>query len=367
MRNLFLVFALIMVAVPPALAQSTVGAAPGFRDLGTIERGESRQVTFYITSDASDTFELSAGFDPPLYSRVFDGTNIEDRYSREPIESWIDFNQESYVINPNDTNTVRLQNGAPVTSQGRVTFEIDVPTDAEPGYRAGAVSLSPAASESGNVVGASNIGIARPSFSFRVPGSVERDIDLQGLRALRTGSNSAQIVAEFQNTGTVTTRLDSVSASVVNEAGQRVGNVSFGVEIIDPGDLTRLETNWRGEDVDGGEYSLEGSANYITGNAYIGGGEADFVLTDQIRQRVEIEDPESDGGDEEEQGDSSTVLVLIFLAFLGALLYSFDFDPFYIVVGVCTAGLVLLVLSTGIPSLLIAPLLIISGALVYYA
>ena len=363
MRRIGLAVLLVMVA-SSGLAQSTIGAAPGFRDLGSIERGDSRQVNFYITSDASDTFELRAGFDQPLYSRIFSEDNIENQYSREPISSWISFDRESFVVNPNDTSTVRLENGAPVTSQGRVTFDINVPQDAEPGYRAGGVSLSPVSSDSGSVVGASNVGIARPSFVFRVPGQVDRDVELTSLRALRTGDNSAQIIAEFQNTGTVTTRMDSTSVPIVNQANQKVGNVSFGTQIVEPGDFVRLDGTWTGENVDGGEYRLEGKVNYMTGNAYIGGSTGSFVLTDEIEERIEVEN--TDTVDGQQEGDVSMFLVLLFLVFLGVLLYSFDVDPFLIVVGICLTGTVLLVLSTSIPNLAIPVLLIISGALAYY-
>ena len=359
-----LLAAAFLLMVSAAVAQSTIGAAPGYRDLGTIERGESRDVTFYITSDASETFELQAGFQEPLYSRVFSGGEIENQYSREPIDSWVNFDQDSYVIDPNDTTTVRLENGAPVSSQGEVTFNIRVPRDAEPGYRVGGVSLSPESTDSGSVVGASNMGIVRPSFAFRVPGEVTRDIELTNLRALRIGDNSAQIIAEFRNTGTVTTRMDSDTLPIVNQASQKVGEIDLGSQTIAPGQYAQLDAVWSGENVDGGEYSIEGTVNYMTGNAYVGESTGSFVLTDQIQERVEVEETSPDGSGQD--SEISMFLVLLFLVFLGVLLYSFDIDPFWIVIGVCATGMVLLVLSTSIPNWLIPVLLIGVGGLVYY-
>ena len=226
MRKKILLLILVLFAVQNVAALSSIGTAPGYRDLGTIDRGESRQVTFYIVSDATQTFEVQANYREPLFSRVFsDGSQIKSEYSRQPIQDWIGFDQSSYVVDPNDTTTRTLESRAPVSSQGSVTFTINVPQNAEPGYRAGGVGLSPTSLESEGAFGSKNIVIARPTFSFRVPGDVQRDIDLVDLRGVRIDDNAAQIVAEFRNTGTVTTLMDGGSIPKLNEANQQVGSV----------------------------------------------------------------------------------------------------------------------------------------------
>ncbi len=366
MRKKILLLILVLFAVQNVAALSSIGTAPGYRDLGTIDRGESRQVTFYIVSDATQTFEVQANYREPLFSRVFsDGSQIKSEYSRQPIQDWIGFDQSSYVVDPNDTTTRTLESRAPVSSQGSVTFTINVPQNAEPGYRAGGVGLSPTSLESEGAFGSKNIVIARPTFSFRVPGDVQRDIDLVDLRGVRIDDNAAQIVAEFRNTGTVTTLMDGGSIPILNEANQQVGSVNIGQEAIKPGEYAQTQATWRGEDVDGGEYHLEGTVNYMTGNAYVGEQAASFVLTDQIQDRIQVQDtePAQQGSG---SGGPSMFLVIIFLVLLGVVLYSFDIDPFWVVITVCVLGVISLVLMTGIPNWSILILLIAVGGMVYY-
>lgn len=355
---------LVIFTVQNAAALSSIGTGFGYKDLGTIERGETREVTFYIVSDAENTFELKANYENPLYSRVFgDASQVKNEFSREPISSWIEFQKDSYLIDPGETTRRQLESGV-VNSQGSVTFTISVPPNAEPGYRVGGVGLNPTSSDSGTVVGSRNIVIARPTFSFRVPGEVQRDIDLVDLQGVRVGDNSAQIVAEFRNTGTVTTLMNGGTIPVLNEAGQKEGEIQIGQEIIEPGEYAQKAVTWRGNNVDGGEYYLEGQVNFMTGNAYIGEQRASFVLTDQIQDRVQVQDTDPSSPDSESQ--PPMFLVVIFLILLGVVLYSFDIDPFWVVTAVGVVGLSIAILMTALPNWIIIVLLIGVGGIVYY-
>lgn len=364
-RKTVILFAVIFM-LGSVSALSSIGTAPGYQDLGTIERGETRETEFYITSDASAPFELNAGFSDPLYSRIFEGDNeIESEFSHEDIEPWVDFPGNPYLITPNDTSVRNLDNGAPVTSEGTVNVEISVPQDAEPGYRAGMLNLNPVSQDSSDTFGAANYGIARPTFSFRVPGEVEREIDIEGVRARRIGDDAAQIVAEFRNTGTVTTRMDGKTISVLNEANQEVGQVTFSMRELAPGEIVREDVTWTGDNVEGGEYHLEGTMNFMTGNFYVGSEYSSFVITSQIQDRVEVEESSEPAG--EGESGASPFLVLIFLILVGVVLYSFDIDPFLILVALAGIALITVVLSTSIP-LWVIPVLLIGGvAVMYYA
>lgn len=366
MQRKFLLILAVFLCIQSVSALSSIGTAPGYTELGTIERGETREVEFYITSDASEPFELQASYSDPLYSRIFtEGSEIQQEFSRQDLGPWVNIPGNPFLIDPNDTTTRTLESGAGVSSQGTVTIEIRVPQDAEPGYRAGSLNFNPVNQDSGNTFGSANYGIAKPSFTFRVPGEVERNIDLIDVRGRRIGDESAQIIAEFQNTGTVTTVMSGDTIPILNEANQEVGEVNFNQRELAPGEIVREDVTWRGDSVQGGEYHLEGSMNFMTGNFYVGDQEASFVIAEEITgDRIEVE--ESTNPNEPDDEGISTFLVLIFLVLVGVILYSFDIDPFMIVIALCGLGIITLVLISGIPLWTIPILLIGVGGIMYY-
>lgn len=348
----------------------TLTMSPGEADLGTMSRGETREIDLAIavrgvSGQGGLTLNPSCG--QVLSSRIFQAGSLENiepsEYSQQPICDWIRFTKPKFAVDPSQRRSFEI-NGGQVQANGKVTFELTVPEDpeaAEPGYHAFQISLNPKPAEGGAFSFANWI-ISKGNFYFRVPGRATRNVEMTDVRAVRTGQNSAQVIVRLTNQGTVTTQLRSGQAAVVNQNNRRMGTINLDGRKLEPGESALFEANWAGNSVKAGSFGIEGTANYVTGKAYLSG---NFILQDVIKERIEVRNPEQGSGDGESGKGSPTWLVVMFLVLVGILMYSFDFDPFWIVAILGFLGFTALILMTSLPAVLI-PVILILSAIIYY-
>ena len=349
---------LTIILIGGVSAQSQITTNPGFIDAGNLSRGDEIEMSFFVSVDAQENVTLNVDYDQPLASRLWGGDIPveQNQYSQESIRDWIDA-PDQITVDP----TTEVQRGF-----GRgdklLVIGLDIPQDAEPGYDAGRMRLSPTQSAGGEDFGAGTLTSSMPEFMFRIPGEARRNIDLTDLEAIRTGEEEVQLLATFENTGTVTAVSRGGEADVVDSNGRSTGFVSLSSFTLAPGETEQVEATWSGED--GGEYSLDGTVDYITGEAYVGPPTAQFAITGAIEQAVNIEG----GGDDSRQtSEDSTPLwiVIMVLVVIGAVLYSMNIDPFWIVAILGFIGIVSAILFTGLPNWMIIPVLVLSGVLIY--
>jgi hypothetical protein len=345
-----------------------IGTSPGSENLGTLERGETYEVQFYITTDADESFQLTPKPSRPSLSFYEDASSRNyyelEEASMENITDWISFDQESYEINPDESF---VANGA--TVQGTVTYFIEVPRDAEPGYHTWSMDLDQ------NLVGEdasgggslSTISLSKYNLYFRVPGEVERDLQVREVEGLRSGDSEALMQYEIENRGSVTMLLESLNREILDTNGNTLHTYLFKpYRYVEPGETITVERNWQtGDDLQAGNYRLRGTANFMTGNAFM---DDTFSIEDfiEIRQSNESDGNVIPGSGDGDQGGLPLGLLAIFLVLMGSVLYAMDIDPLLIllVTGVLAASFYILL--SGLPMILIAVLLIISVILVTY-
>ena len=347
---------LLLFSTGSTAAQSQISTTPGFLDAGNLSEGDDIEMSFFVSVDAERNVTLDVEVSEPMASRLWNGDIPveQEEYSQQDISDWIDV-PDQITVDPSNEVDADFASG---NYELRVGLEI--PDDAEPGYHAAQIRFTPINTRTGEGYGAGTITSSVPEFMFRVPGEARREIDLTDLEAIRTGQNEVQLLTTFENTGTVTVDSRGGEADVV-ENGKRVGTVDIDGFTVSPGETAQVDATWSGED--GGEYQLQGTVNYITGQAYVGPPTGEFAIQGAIREAVEVEE----GTDDPEQGEDSRPLwiVIMVLVVLGAIMYSMEIDPFWIVLILGFLGVASVILLTGLPNWILA-LLVLAAAVVLY-
>jgi len=351
---------LALVFFLPFSASASIGVSPGFIDLGEVESGTTQEIDFYVTTNVGQEFVVEPEYEKS--TKFIGSSGIQMRnVSEQDISSWIEFTQDTYNINPSTSETYELPNGATVNAEGVITMRIEVPPNAEPGYRLGELEINPSVSGEGSGAGARVFGQTVPGFAFRTPGKVDRDIRVSDVRAIRIGENQVQLIGRIGNEGTVTAGFNGAEINVTDASGQKVGYFEFPPAVLSPGEYAEISGTWSSVNVQGGEYSVEGIGNYETGETYISG---NFAITSAIQEKEEVDEPS--GGRTEESGSESPLTMIIMLSMLlGVLLYIMEIDLMWVVMIMGSTAVSLFVLfGTASNYLLLIP--VMSIALMLY-
>lgn len=346
--------------VNAVFAVSQVIATPGFTNVGELEPGESQEIIIYINVDSEDVVPLEADFSTDTGGAFSDRYLLdESEYSEQPIEDWVEL-QDIYYVDPSNPVDEDF-----VTADEELSITIDVPEDAEPGYRTGRIFFTPEESDrSDDGFGASTLTSSIPEFMFRVSGDAERSVEFSDVNAVRTGEEEVQLIQQFENTGTVTTRVRGGEVTIVDDEGRRVGEVELPSVTLAPGEFGEVDAVWNGAE-EGGEYEMDGVADYITGQAYVGGGNSRFVVEGSIRDSIDVEDVDEDLEEVEDQDSTPMWLVIMMLTLLGVLMYSMNIDPFWIVISLALITITATILLTSLPNWILALVLVGSAAAFY--
>jgi len=305
-------------------ASASIGAAPGSFDLEDVEPGTTVEKQIYVNTNFEDEFRLNPSVSTGPTTSSFSSENSSD-ISEADIDDWITL-EDNVIIRPNETDTYELSDGSTINANGFFSVEINVPQDAEPGLYFGRIRLNPEIIAEGGGGGTVNWGETRPTFSLRIPGQAERSITVQDVNGVRIGEDRVQIIKQLQNTGTVTTRLDDGEITVLNDEGRELDNLNINSATLAPGEVAEIDTTWSSDEVQGGNYQIEGLGDYRTGETHISG---DFAITDVIRDPVEVDGPEAEQDDE--AFDMPFTLVIMLLLGLGVFLYFLDIDLVWII------------------------------------
>ena len=354
MKLSYIVVAIICFST---LALGSVGTNPGSYVIEELEPGETYEGTYHISTSFSESFTLHPTFNAdsdPLLSNE----DISQEVSEEDFGEWLQV--DSTEIDPNSSSTTELEEGSTIRYDGEVDFVISVPNDAEPGYKRGYFRMNPDLEGDGDGAGARTVGEVMPTLFFRVSGHAERDITVNDVRGVRTGEESVQIIKQLQNTGTVTTSLTGGEISILDQNQEEVGSLELGSGTLLPGEIAEIDTTWSSENIEGGDYQVEGVGDYHTGETQISGG---FEVTDVIRDPVDIDEPDADS---EEDTDIPYTLLLMVLLFLGVILYLLEIDLIWSIIFVGVTGISLFILFSSAPTYLILILAAIIGVTLYY-
>ncbi|MFB6144103.1 MAG: CARDB domain-containing protein [Candidatus Nanohaloarchaea archaeon] len=362
--NKFVVMALLLAAFVGTAAAPSIGATPSLRDFGSINRGGSKEVTFYITSDAQNTFTLNPIAQPVGQSTLMNNAPDKDMVSEQDVSDWIKFSKDTYTINPDTTETYTLPGGAKVEAQGTINVTVNVPFlpgQAEPGFHMAQIRLNPdfGVGEGGGF-GAAAIGLSVPRVMFTVPGNARREIQLNNAEALRVGPDRVQVILQFQNTGTVTTSFENTNLPIYQD-GRRVGQLNVDNMKLAPGETQEMSLFWTPSDLEGGTYRLEGTVDYTSGQFLIDG---TIAFTDTPQPVRQVEQPSGDG--EGEKGSVPLWLFALFVVALAAVLYTFEVSLFWMMLIIGGVSIAFFILTTSASNFLLLVLLTSFVGIIYY-
>lgn len=361
MRKTLLIAAFFMFS---GMVQApSISVSPSTLDLGEVEDGETYEYNLYVTPrDTGGPVEITPTVEGAFFSTMFNNSEVnENRVSQQDISPWIDFRQESFVVDPSETNTYEARNGESVKAAARIPMELKVPEDAEPGFHATRIGFSAEGVGDNQGFATSNWVLPFITVTMEVPGNAEREISMEDAQFLRIGENQAQIITMLHNTGTVTTEFEGATVDILNDEGQKVGEVQLNSATLQPDEYQEVDAVWQSGSLEPGTYELSGTGDYITGRFFIG---AQGSIEQAIQDRVEIEDPsgESTG----EGSDMPTWLVAMIIMLLAVIMYSFDIDPLWIVLIIGLVSISAFVIITGLPLYVIAITLILGVLMIYY-
>lgn len=359
MKYRIAIFVSILVLFAGSVSASSIGTAPGTQDIGELSPGETYEVHFYVTTRGIDNpFTLN-----PEYRRAsasnFERESTENGFnpheaSQQDKSDWIDFSQNSYTVDPNDRQVASLADGGSVVYNQQISYTIDVPENAEPGYHIGSVDLKPELDRDAASSAVMNLGLTRYNFYFKLPGTAERDLRIMDVRAVRSDSDQARFDFIVENNGTVTTWVQRSTTQLYDQEGRESGELTTGGQYLEPGEQSIISTYWNSANIEAGEYRVGGEVNYMTGHSFVD-------ETVDISDTIQVEDT-----DEETDTNVPYWLVIMILVVAGALMYSFEMDPIIIAAILGVAGISAFIIISGLPTYLVGVLIAITAGLLIY-
>lgn len=358
-RSTLIQILLFVLMTNYALAGS-VGTAPGFIDFGNVERGDEIEQEIYVTTSFDSNFTISPAVRSTSNHLMFND-NEERRFetSEQDSKEWINPESEA-MIDPSSELSAELPGGTVVNAEGSFNLAISIPQDAEPGYHYSGVRLNPelTAEDEEDRAGTRNWGESVLNFRFRVVGDVSRDIVAQDVRGFRTEEDTASVEVLLRNTGTVTTSINDFELSLLDRRGEEVADLEASGMKLAPGESGWTNAIWSDQSVEEGTYEVDGDLDYMTGSAYASGS---FSLDDV----VEVVPEDSPEGETSESSDIPIWLVVMILAVLGVLMWSFEVDPVWIFGIVGMISLSAFIIISSISNLLLLGVLIPVILLIY--
>ncbi|MBU5690182.1 MAG: hypothetical protein QXM68_03470 [Candidatus Aenigmatarchaeota archaeon] len=243
---------LLLLIINPVYAQVTVGVSPPVVDLKDVDRGEARIVKFNIITSTQST--LVVRLEPVRgKSEFFKDSSILANLSEEDTSSWTEF-----ISNPVELQPSSIQ-GTSIKATKEVSFILNIPDDAEPGYHLFYVMLDPKGADSKKQISIKSV--FPLTVTFNVPGNVQREIKIYDTKLSGTSPGTVYFETLMQNTGNVTVMIKKGVINVYDEYGDFVGSTNFPSFYMSPGEMKTVKTAWNTE-VKLGQYMTQTIVDY---------------------------------------------------------------------------------------------------------
>jgi hypothetical protein len=266
--------ATIILSIPvPAMAAAeySIGVSPPIVDAGDFNPGETRIVKFFIVTPSTEPLlvylEGEQGRTDFFTSRDSYKPLIANM-SEQNIVSWLEFLRNPTEIRPLN-ESVRTQGGS-LAGWEEVSFLINVPKDAEPGYHLVRVTPYPTTpSENLGPVGARMVAVTAISILFNVRGPALRQGVILDVTAGKFTGRQLEIDTYFKNTGTDTITAKAMQDITLN--GSVVGSISSSGDPVKPGETKILRTYLPESSItsgmlESGSYVSNTNVSYISGS-----------------------------------------------------------------------------------------------------
>jgi len=260
---LLLTFMSFLLLLPHASAYQ-LGVSPSVINVGELDRGSSRVLHFFVTTQSTDDLVVSlstenVGLD---YLKKPDYAKLMQNYSEQDASSWIEFinnpiTLEYSPIDKNDGNINRWR---------KVNFILKIPEDAEPGYHA--VSLTPSPKIPAGYGTTFNIvSLASVVILVNVPGNALRSGKILDIASGGYLGERLRVNTIFQNTGTVTMNIKADNVNIYDENGDAIHTLGTVFGVSKPGEITELGITFKPE-MGPGEYSADATVYFETGKEF---------------------------------------------------------------------------------------------------
>ncbi|MEM5829353.1 MAG: hypothetical protein QXU15_01220 [Candidatus Aenigmatarchaeota archaeon] len=262
-----MVFVILLFSIPQALAvEFTVGVSPNILDLGEIEAGSTKLVKFFLVTPSSEP--LLVYLEPENGNLDFFSRDQYNQllfnYSEEEVTSWVEFLSNPIELKPaNETLKTR---GGEIRGWREISFLLNVPREAEPGYHLLKIKPSPyVPSETLGQAGARVVAITSVTILFNLPGEIRREGVILDVTPGKHLGDRLEINTYFKNSGTVT--ISAKAFQGVFKDGELIENLTSPIQFVKPGEVAILKTFLPSSKISSGEFLIATTVSYTTGSA----------------------------------------------------------------------------------------------------
>ena len=201
----FVIFCLLFSSISLAAKSFSVGVSPGTLNLGNLKTDSTKVVDFYVTTPSDEALlvnlEAEKGnldfFNRPNYKSLL------YNYSEEDATYWVKVINNPVEIKP--SNETLKTTGGLISGKEQISFLLDIPKNAEPGYHILYIKPVPStSSEAIGSVGSRVVAITSIGVLFNILGNVIRRGVILDTESGNYVGGGLEIKTYFQNTGTVT-------------------------------------------------------------------------------------------------------------------------------------------------------------------
>ncbi|MEM5773288.1 MAG: hypothetical protein QXL86_03675 [Candidatus Aenigmatarchaeota archaeon] len=262
-----LAFMIFLILIPSALAVDfTVGVSPALVDLGEVEPGSTKIVKFFLVTPSTEPLLV--------YLEAEDGSidffsrdqykNLIFNYSEEPITKWAEFLSNPIELKPSNES---LKTGAgEIRGWREISFLLNVPKQAEPGYHLLRIKPSPQVpSEAIGQAGARVVAITSVGILFKVPGDAKREGIILDVTKGKYVGNRLEINTYFQNTGSVT--ISAKAFQSIFKDGEAIENLTSSTQLVKPGEIVDLKTFLPLSKISNGNFEIFTNVSFTTSSA----------------------------------------------------------------------------------------------------
>jgi hypothetical protein len=249
-----------------SFADYSIGVSPGTIDMGNISSGSTKSVDFYLTTPSENSIFLRLDsergnlnfFSKPQYSGLI------YNHSEEDTTPWVKVINNPVEIRP-DNETLRTSGGL-FRGKEKISFLIDVPKDAEPGYHIVYIKPVPSTpSDNIGTVGSRVVAVTSLGVIFNVPGNAIRRGAILDTEMGSYSESRLEIKTYFQNTGTMTISANAIQR--IYNGSELIQEMYAGEQFVKPKEIKVFTTYLDASKVAIGDYNAYTIVDYTTGQA----------------------------------------------------------------------------------------------------
>jgi len=247
-----------------------IGVSPGTLELGTLERGSTELVNFYVVTPSEDTIlvylDKGRGNFDFFNKDKYKGMALN--YSEEDTTPWLKILNNPVELKNADESLEFLRGD--VRGHRNVNLILNIPDNADPGYHLLTVIPSPVTGrEAGGQVGTQMVAVSPVRVFFNIPGKAIREGKILDISTGRRILDNLEMNVHFLNSGTVTISASATKISIMDKEGNVIKTLKSNLEYVKPGEIKVLKAYLPIEGIEYGTYDVFADVGYTTGSTQL--------------------------------------------------------------------------------------------------